>query len=68
MQRKVNTLLVQAAQALCAVLGAPPFMLRGPAPAVVLLPTHGRTSHDRATLYYQRYSRYLAATGGDQRF
>jgi hypothetical protein len=67
MASKANELLLQAAQALCALLGAPPFMARTPVPAVVLLTTHGRTARDRVIVYRQRYSRYLAVTGDHER-
>jgi hypothetical protein len=67
MADKSNELLGKAARALCAVLGAPPFTARTPVPAVVLLTTHGRSARDRTTAYRQRYSRYLAVTGGDER-
>ena len=63
MQRTLSNLLVQAAQALCVVLGAPPFTRSAPLPAVVLVTAHSRTSHERAALYQRRYSRYLAAVG-----
>ncbi|HLH26708.1 MAG TPA: hypothetical protein VK066_29645 [Chloroflexota bacterium] len=63
---KANDLLSKVARALCALLGAPPSMRREPAPAVVLLTPPGRSAADRVTAYRRRYSRYLAATGGDE--
>ncbi|HZR97061.1 MAG TPA: hypothetical protein VFE37_00055 [Chloroflexota bacterium] len=65
MRSQTNGLLLRAAQALYGVLGAPPFTAR--APVVVLVSPSSRSARDRATVYRQRYSRYLAATGGDER-
>jgi hypothetical protein len=65
MQRKTSNVVVKVARALCTVLGAPPFALRAPVPAVVLVATHSLAPHERAALYHRRYSRYLAAIGDD---
>ncbi|HEY7065189.1 MAG TPA: hypothetical protein VII06_27175 [Chloroflexota bacterium] len=60
----LSHVFARTAQALYALLGPPPLAARAPAPAVVLVTTHARPYQERAALYRQRYSRYLAATEG----